>query len=73
LSGKSQSPFEPPRTAETIAEELYELLKYVGVSPPYILVGHGIGGLYVRLFAAKYIHLVKDIILIDTGNTIILL
>lgn len=43
-----------PRNAETIARELHELLEKAGESAPYILVGHSIGGTFIRVFAAKY-------------------
>lgn len=40
-----------PRSAETIAKELHQLLEIAGESPPYILTGHSMGGPYIRVFA----------------------
>lgn len=37
-----------------VAESLHNLLKTLNIRPPYLLVGHSIGGPYIRLFAAKY-------------------
>ena len=37
-----------------VAERLNNLLKTLKIKPPYLLVGHSIGGPYIRLFAAKY-------------------
>lgn len=37
-----------------VVERLHNLLKALGIKAPYLLVGHSIGGAYVRLFAAKY-------------------
>lgn len=37
-----------------VAERLHSLLKMLNIEPPYLLVGHSIGGPYIRLFAAKF-------------------
>jgi len=37
-----------PRTPETIAHELHQLLEEAGESPPYIMAGHSLGGPYIR-------------------------
>src|SRR5262249_38349957 len=33
-----------PRTPQRIAEELHTLLENAGIEPPYVMVGHSIGG-----------------------------
>src|SRR5688572_20661873 len=33
---------------------LQQLLGYAGLAPPYLLVGHSLGGLYANLFARVY-------------------
>jgi triacylglycerol esterase/lipase EstA (alpha/beta hydrolase family) len=43
-----------PRTSKVIAGELHELLSAAKVAPPYVLVGHSMGGYDVRLFASLY-------------------
>jgi len=40
-----------PRTITNIADELAALLVGAGVEPPYVLVGHSIGGLFARFYA----------------------
>ncbi|MFA5858130.1 MAG: alpha/beta hydrolase, partial [Elusimicrobiota bacterium] len=40
-----------PRTPEQVAVELDEILNTLNLAPPYILVGHSIGGLYARQYA----------------------
>ncbi len=35
-------------------EELRTLLRGNNLNPPYILVGHSLGGLYMQLFARRY-------------------
>jgi pimeloyl-ACP methyl ester carboxylesterase len=46
--GKSQANDKLPTTT-TVASHLRALLKQLGVAPPYLLVGHSLGGAYVRL------------------------
>lgn len=43
-----------PRDPETIARELHALLENAGESPPYIMMGHSIGGPYIRVFTELY-------------------
>lgn len=48
-----------------IAQEQHALLKRVGVKPPYILVGHSLGGLYEYTYAQLYPEEVAGLILLD--------
>lgn len=57
-----------PRTPEAIVAELHALLHHAGIEPPYILVGHSFGGIYVRLFAATYPDAVAGLILVDASH-----
>ncbi|CAM1340443.1 alpha/beta fold hydrolase [Tenacibaculum amylolyticum] len=57
-----------PRTPETIARELKTLLEKAGEKPPYILAGHSMGGLYIRVFAELYPELVTALIFIDATH-----
>ena len=43
-----------PRTSEVIAKELHTLLQAAQIAPPYVLVGHSMGGYDVRLYASLY-------------------
>lgn len=65
--GKS-TPIQSVRDGEHIVEELRTTLKSNGVEPPYILVGHSIGGLYMQYFARKYPGEVKALILVDSTH-----
>ena len=53
VSGESE-PGPHPRDARQIAAELHTALHTAGLRPPYLLVGHSMGGPYIRVFAAKY-------------------
>lgn len=53
------------RDACSIAREQHELLMQAGVKPPYLLVGHSIGGLYEYVFALMYPQDVAGLLLLD--------
>lgn len=57
---------EAPRDGETIVRQLRQVLKHKGLAPPYVLVGHSLGGLYMQLFARRYPDEVKGIVLVDS-------
>jgi len=57
-----------PRTSDVIAKELHALLQVAGVSPPYILVGHSMGGFDVRLYASLYRSEVAGMVLVDASH-----
>lgn len=42
------------QSPQQVAETLHTLLANGGEQPPYLLVGHSLGGIYVRAFAALY-------------------
>lgn len=65
--GESSS-VQSVRDGEHIVEELRTTLKSNGIVPPYILVGHSIGGLYMQYFARKYPDEVKALILVDSTH-----
>jgi hypothetical protein len=59
------TPAGHPSSGVDVAQELEKLLGKSDLRPPYLLVGHSIGGLYARIFAGKYPHLVSGMILLD--------
>jgi pimeloyl-ACP methyl ester carboxylesterase len=58
-------PGPKPRTGRQIAKELQIALKTAAIAPPYVLVGHSIGGPYVHIFAFLYPDQVAGIVLVD--------
>ncbi len=55
-----------PRTAQQIATELHTALKNAGIAPPFVLVGHSAGGLYIRVFAKMYPDEVAGMVFVDS-------
>ena len=55
-----------PRTANAQVEELHTLLVNANVHGPYVLVGHSLGGLLVRVYAHNYPAEVVGMVLVDT-------
>jgi pimeloyl-ACP methyl ester carboxylesterase len=54
-----------PRDSGREAAELKALLEALSVRPPYVLVGHSLGGLNAQVFAAQYPEDVGGLVLLD--------
>jgi pimeloyl-ACP methyl ester carboxylesterase len=68
-AGLGQSELGPkPRSAKQITTELHTALEKAGVKPPYLLVGHSFGGIYVRVFAERYPKEVAGMVLLDPSQ-----
>lgn len=61
-------PSPNPPTAKEIATELHTLLADAGISGPYVLVGHSLGGMYVRMFQSRYPSEVVGLVLVDSSH-----
>src|SRR5215216_4501729 len=57
-----------PRDARQISSELHTLLKGADTEGPYVLVGHSYGGLYARMYAARYPKQVAGVVLVDSSH-----
>jgi pimeloyl-ACP methyl ester carboxylesterase len=56
---------ESDRSGREVVKELRELLAAAGVAPPYVLVGHSLGGTYAVQFAQAYPEQTAGVVLID--------
>ncbi len=56
------------RDAATIVSELRAELKRRGIAPPYVLVGHSLGGLYMQYFARQYPDEIQGLLLVDSTH-----
>jgi len=64
--GRGQNPpTDSPRDPCSIATEQRALLQRAGLKPPYILVGHSLGGLYQYAYARLYPDEVAGLVLLD--------
>jgi pimeloyl-ACP methyl ester carboxylesterase len=63
---------DPPphwlRTPDSSAADLHALLGAAGVPPPYVLVGHSIGGIIARRYYAQHPDLVAGMVLVDSSH-----
>lgn len=57
-----------PRPSSQLAEELHTLLEYGGVQPPYLLVGHSIGGFLVRAYFNRHPKAVVGAVIVDGAS-----
>jgi pimeloyl-ACP methyl ester carboxylesterase len=57
-----------PRTSLQIVKELHTLLHNAGVPPPYVMVGHSLGGFNVRVYNGEYPDEVAGVVLVDASH-----
>jgi pimeloyl-ACP methyl ester carboxylesterase len=63
--GYSSRPASRPHTSRMMARELYALLQRAGLRSPYVLVGHSMGGVNVRLLASEHLDEIAGMVLVD--------
>ena len=63
----SDGPRRPP-TGRVVVAALRELLHAAGVAPPYVLVGHSLGGLYANLFARLHPRDTAGVLLLEATH-----
>ena len=66
LGYSEASPF--PRTSRVFAEELRRLLINARLPAPYVLVGHSLGGLNIRIYANQNQSSVAGMVLVDSAH-----
>lgn len=58
----------PPRDADHVADELHSLLRAAKIDSPIVLMGHSIGGVYIRDYASRYPDGVAGLIFVDAAT-----
>lgn len=67
--GEAWSDLGPsPLTGAQEAFDLRRMLRAAAIKPPYILVGHSLGGLVAQIFASRYPLDVSGLVLVDASN-----
>lgn len=61
-------PSDRPRTSKVIAEELHALLQNASIPPPYVMVGHSMGGYDVRVYTSMYPKEIVGMVLVDASH-----
>jgi pimeloyl-ACP methyl ester carboxylesterase len=57
-----------PFSGLNVATQLHDILQASGISPPYVVVGHSMGGLLVRIFADLYPDEAAGMVLVDASH-----
>ncbi len=65
--GKSDKVYTMP-TVNQVAENLHNILKKLNIKPPYVLVGHSLGGVYIRSFAGFYPDEIAGLVFVDPAD-----
>ena len=64
----ASSPARDGRRPRDIAGDLDGVLKELGIAGPLVLVGHSIGGIYLRTYAALHMDRVAGMVLVDSSH-----
>jgi pimeloyl-ACP methyl ester carboxylesterase len=65
--GESEPDSEMP-TIKNVSDKLIKILNHLDIEPPYVLVGHSLGGAYVRGFSVYYPELLAGLVIIDPAD-----
>jgi pimeloyl-ACP methyl ester carboxylesterase len=61
-------PSPHPPTAGNAVKDLHALLQNAGIDGPLLLVGHSLGGFYMKVYAATYPEQVAGLVLVDPSE-----
>jgi pimeloyl-ACP methyl ester carboxylesterase len=64
----ASDPAPIPRTGADVVADLNAMLEHAAIPGPYVLVGHSIGGIFVRLYASQYPDDVAGMVLVDASH-----
>lgn len=65
--GASSAP-RRPQTGTAIVDVLRATLAAAALEPPYVVVGHALGGLYANLYARLYPHEIAGVVLLEATH-----
>lgn len=61
-------PKQTPQDAAAVAQDLHAMLKAAGISDPLVLVGHSIGGPYIRTYVGRHGDQVAGLVMVDASH-----
>lgn len=61
-------PRNTPQHAATVAEDLHATLNAAGITGPLVLVGHSVGGPYIRTYVGRYGDQVAGLVMVDPST-----
>ena len=61
-------PSPRPQTAAEIVADIDLALRQAREEPPYVLVGHSVGGIHARMFAARFPERAGGLVLVDSAH-----
>jgi pimeloyl-ACP methyl ester carboxylesterase len=64
----ASDPAPTPRSGADVVADLHTMLETAAIPGPYVLVGHSIGGSFVRLYASQYPDEVAGLVLVDATH-----
>jgi len=64
----ASSPARDGRTPREIAADLDAVLRSLGVTGSLVLVGHSLGGIYIRAYAARHLDQVAGMVLVESSH-----
>jgi pimeloyl-ACP methyl ester carboxylesterase len=64
----ASDPAPTPRTGDDVVTDLHAMLENAAIPGPYVLVGHSMGGVFVRLYASRYPDEVAGLVLVDSSH-----
>jgi pimeloyl-ACP methyl ester carboxylesterase len=65
------SPLVGAPTAERVVSDLAGVLRYAGARGPFILVGHSLGAMFARLYAARHPSEVAGLVLVEPRHEVV--
>lgn len=65
--GKSDDDDKMP-TLKNVATNLQTILKTLNISPPYIMIGHSLGGVYIRGYAGYFPNEIAGLVFVDPAD-----